>query len=70
MAEAKWFSGDRHFYAIAISRWDNEGGATGDAKPSERTNNRKWPLTPAVASFTSRTADGLRALSYINGERA
>jgi hypothetical protein len=30
MAEANQGSGDRHFYAIAISRWDNEGGAIED----------------------------------------
>ena len=53
MAEAKAPLGDRHFYAIAISRWDNEGGAT-----------EKVPPHSAVL-FTSATVDGLRSSSRI-----
>jgi hypothetical protein len=45
MTEAKRPSGDRHFYAIAISRWDNEGGATEERPPH------------AALSFTSATAE-------------
>jgi hypothetical protein len=44
MTEAKQLSGDRYFYAIAISRWDNEGGAIED-RP-----------THAAVAFTSATA--------------
>lgn len=47
VTEAKWPSGDRHFHAIAISRWDNEGGATGGAGEA---------VARAGASFTSATA--------------
>jgi hypothetical protein len=41
MTEAKWPSADGHSYAIAISCWDNEGGAVEDDPPH------------LVASFTS-----------------
>jgi hypothetical protein len=58
MAEAKQASGDRHFYAIAISRWDNEGGAIED-RP-----------THAAVAFTSAAAAAKFVAHTVERERA
>jgi hypothetical protein len=71
MTEAKWPSGDRHFYAIAISRWDNEGGATQGDQQSEMTNNKEWPLARAADSLTSAMTGGaVSSVAHNNKERA
>jgi hypothetical protein len=57
MAETKQPSSDRHSYAIAISRWDNEDGAT-----EERVPHLAVSFTSgATAKFAAHTVERERA---------
>jgi hypothetical protein len=56
MAEAKQPSGERHFYAIAISRWDNEGGAIED-RPTQAAAAFTSPTAGAAAKFVTYTVE-------------
>ncbi len=60
MAETKRLSGDRHFYAIAISRWDNEGGATEERPPHVAVSFTSG-TAGAAAKFVARTVERERA---------
>jgi hypothetical protein len=60
MTEAKRPSGDRHFYAIAISRWDNEGGAT-EEKPPHLAVSFTSGTAGAAATFVAHTVERKRA---------
>jgi hypothetical protein len=40
MTKGSWLSDDRHFCAIAVSRWDNEGGAPKRNQQNETTNGK------------------------------
>jgi hypothetical protein len=60
MAETKRPSGDRHFYAIAISRWDNEGGAT-EERPPHPALSFTSGTAGAAAKFVAHTVERERA---------
>ena len=63
MTETKRPSSDRHFYAIAISRWDNEGGATqwDDERPPHLTVSFTSGTAGAAAKFVAHTVERERA---------
>ena len=60
MAETKQPSSDRHSYAIAISRWDNEGGATEERVPHLAVSFTSG-TAGAAAKFAAHTVERERA---------
>jgi hypothetical protein len=55
MTGAKWPSGDRHFYAAAISRWDNEGGAPEELPPHSEVSSTSSTVDRAAKRVADTT---------------